>query len=151
MVVCAFSIINFPQIISYQVGLQARPRQFVVGIIELPYECEIQVTDNLLLWLDSLEIKPIMIPIVEISRGSDSDKPEIYLWGPYIKLEKKKKNYVYILLHFFLMVNWVHSTKKELQDTIKKQMETLGIVKSITSMLHIKSRTVMYMQFIYKW
>ena len=49
------------------------------------------------------------------------------------------------------MVNWVHSTKKELQDTIKKQMETLGIVKSITSMLHIKSRTVMYMQFIYKW
>ena len=79
-------------------------------------------------------------------------EPEIYLWGPYIKLEKKKKkNYVYILLHFFLMVNWVHSTKKELQDTINKQMETLGIVKSITSMLHIKSRTVMYMQFIYKW
>ena len=150
--VCAFSIINFPQIISYQVGLQARPRQFVVGIIELPYECEIQVTDNLLLWLDSLEIKPIMIPIVEISRGSDSDRTwNLSLRAIHKIRKKKKKNYVYILLHFFLMVNWVHSTKKELQDTIKKQMETLGIVKSITSMLHIKSRTVMYMQFIYKW
>ena len=148
----AFSIINFPQIISYQVGLQARPRQFVVGIIELPYECEIQVTDNLLLWLDSLEIKPIMIPIVEISRGSDSDRTwNLSLRAIHKIRKKKKKNYVYILLHFFLMVNWVHSTKKELQDTIKKQMETLGIVKSITSMLHIKSRTVMYMQFIYKW
>ena len=151
MVVCAFSIINFPQIISYQVGLQARPRQFVVGIIELPYECEIQVIDNLLLWLDSLEIKPIMIPIVEISRGSDSDRTWNLSLRAIHKIRKKKKNYVYILLHFFLMVNWVHSTKKELQDTIKKQMETLGIVKSITSMLHIKSRTVMYMQFIYKW
>ena len=50
-----------------------------------------------------------------------------------------------IYYYIFLMVNWVHSTKKELQDTIKKQMETLGIVKLITSMLHIKSRTVMYM------
>ena len=79
-------------------------------------------------------------------------EPEIYLWGPYIKLEKKKKKITCIYYYiFFLMVNWVHSTKKELQDTIKKQMETLGIVKSITSMLHIKSRTVMYMQFIYKW
>ena len=73
-------------------------------------------------------------------------KSEIYLWGATHKIRKLIFFSVYILITsiFFngklTSFNWKRST-------IKKQRETLSTVKLITSILHIKLKMVMHIQF----